>query len=184
MPPKFFATSREFRAWLEKHHASANELVVGFHKVGSGKPSMTWSESVDQALCFGWIDGVRKRIDDESYQIRFTPRKKGGNWSAINIDKVEQLTHDGLMHPAGLKAFEGREEAKSRIYSYENRPIDFPPEIEKEFRKHRKAWSFFETQPPGYRKQMIYRVLSAKREETRASRLAKLIDASAKGQRL
>jgi uncharacterized protein YdeI (YjbR/CyaY-like superfamily) len=182
--PKFFATSRAFRAWLEKNHDRADELVVGFYKKGSGKPSITWPESVDQALCFGWIDGVRKGIDAESYQIRFTPRRRGSIWSAINIKRVEELKKLGLMTEAGLQAFEARDEAKSRVYSYENLPKKFSPEYEARFRANAAAFEFFSKQPPGYRHQMTYRVMSAKKEETRLKRLEKLIEASERGERL
>lgn len=184
MKPQFFATPAAFRAWLKKHHASATELLVGFYKRDSGKPSITWSESVDQALCFGWIDGVRKRIDDVSYTIRFTPRKAVSNWSAINIARVAELTKLGLMQPAGLRAFEQRREDKSAIYSYENAVRTLAPADEKAFRANRKAWQFFNAQAPWYRRVCIYWVTSAKREETRARRLATLIEDSANGRRV
>ncbi|MFT3744893.1 MAG: YdeI/OmpD-associated family protein [Pyrinomonadaceae bacterium] len=184
MPPKFFSDQSKFREWLTTHHASETELLVGFHKVGSGKRSMTWPESVDQALCFGWIDGVRKRIDDESYSIRFTPRKAGSIWSAVNIKKVEELTKSGLMQPAGIAAFEKRTEAKSKIYSYEKEASELSPEFEKQFRKNKKAWEFFSTQAPSYRKVMIHHIMDAKQEKTRVSRLTATIEASEKHQRL
>jgi uncharacterized protein YdeI (YjbR/CyaY-like superfamily) len=184
MKPHFFETPAAFRIWLAKNHSSASELLVGFYKKDSGKPSITWPESVDQALCFGWIDGVRRRIDDVSYSIRFTPRKKTSTWSAINIARVAELTKLGLMQPAGLRAFEHRREDKSAIYAYENavRTLDAPDE--KRFRANKKAWQFFNAQPPGYRRQCIYWVTSAKKEETRARRLATLIDDSANERRL
>lgn len=184
MQPTFFPTPAAFRAWLEKHHATEKELLVGFHKRDSGKPSITWPESVDQALCFGWIDGVRKRIDDKSYTIRFTPRKKGSNWSAVNIKRAKELIEAGQMRPAGLDAFEARSEEKSRMYSYERQTAALSPADEKRFRAHRAAWNFFSEQPPGYRKVMAHYVTSAKQEATRARRLDRLIDASAKRQRL
>jgi uncharacterized protein YdeI (YjbR/CyaY-like superfamily) len=184
MPPTFFATPAAFRKWLEKHHAAESELLVGFYKRDSGKPSITWPESVDQALCFGWIDGVRKRIDDVSYTIRFTPRKSVSNWSAINIARVAELTKLGLMSPAGLRAFEKRREDKSAIYAYENKVRTLPPADEKRFRANRKAWAFFTAQAPSYQRVAIYWVTSAKREETRERRLATLIDDSANGRRL
>jgi len=184
MEPLFFATPAAFRKWLEKNHASAAELLVGFHKKGSDKPSMTWPESVDQALCYGWIDGVRRRIDDDSYSIRFTPRKAISNWSAINIARVAELTMLGLMRPAGLRAFEKRREDKSSIYAYENAVRTLDPSDEKTFRANRKAWQFFNAQVPSYRRVCIYWVTSAKKEETRARRLATLIDDSANGRRL
>ena len=140
MKPLFFETPAAFRKWLEKNHSSATELLVGFHKRGSGKPSMTWPESVDQALSYGWIDGVRRRIDDDSYSIRFTPRKSISNWSAINIARVAELTKLGLMRHAGLRAFEKRREDKSSIYAYENAVRTLDPADEKTFRANRKAW--------------------------------------------
>jgi len=184
MKPKFFATAGDFRQWLEAHHEIETELLVGFHKVQSGKPSMTWSESVDQALCFGWIDGVRKRIDDKSYTIRFTPRRSGSIWSAINIRKIAELKKRGLMRLGGLAAFEKRTDAKSAIYSYEKVPENLGPEYEKLFRKEKRAWEFFNDQPPGYRKRMIHYVMAAKNENTRMSRLKKLILASEDRKRL
>src|ERR1044071_3495969 len=149
--PVFFASQDDFRRWLAANHDKADELLVGFWKVGSGKPSMTWPESVDQALCFGWIDGVRKRIDDESYSIRFTPRKRDSVWSAVNIKRAEELKRLGVMREAGLRAFEARDEEKSRVYSYERATASFSPEEEKTFRANRKAWAYFAAQPPGYR---------------------------------
>ena len=184
MEPTFFPTPAAFRKWLETNHASATELLVGFYKRGSGKPSITWPESVDQALCFGWIDGVRRRIDDVSYSIRFTPRKQISNWSAINIARVAELTKLGLMRPAGLRAFEQRREDKSAIYSYENAVRTLDPSDEKTFRANRKAWQFFNAQAPSYRRVCIYWVTSAKKEETRARRLATLINDSANGERV
>jgi uncharacterized protein YdeI (YjbR/CyaY-like superfamily) len=175
MTPKFFSTQSEFRQWLEENHDKETEIIVGYYKVGSNKPSMTWSESVDEALCFGWIDGVRRKIDEESYCIRFTPRKPGSNWSAVNIKKIEELTAKGLMKPAGIAAFEKRREDKSAIYAYENKPTEFPAEFEKLFREREKAWEFFEKQPNGYKRTIMYWVLSAKQEATQKSRLEKLI---------
>jgi uncharacterized protein YdeI (YjbR/CyaY-like superfamily) len=184
MEPHFFASPADFRAWLKKHHGSATELLVGFYKKDSGKPSITWPESVDQALCFGWIDGVRRRIDDVSYSIRFTPRKAISNWSAINIARVAELTNLGLMQPAGLRAFEQRREDKSAIYAYENAVRTLDPADEKTFRANRTAWQFFNAQPPSYRRVCIYWVTSGKKEETRARRLATLIGDSAHGRRV
>jgi uncharacterized protein YdeI (YjbR/CyaY-like superfamily) len=184
MKPHFFESPADFRKWLAKNHASASELLVGFYKKDSGKPSITWPESVDQALCFGWIDGVRRGIDDVSYSIRFTPRKKTSTWSAVNIARVAELTKLGLMQPAGLRAFEQRREDKSAIYAYENAVRTLDAADEKKFRANKKAWEFFNAQPPGYRRLCIYWVTSAKKEETRARRLATLIDDSAAGRRL
>ncbi len=173
-----------FRAWLEANHQSETELLVGYSKVSTGKPSMTWSESVDQALCFGWIDGVRRRIDDESYSIRFTPRKPKSIWSAVNIAKVAELLSRDLMHPAGIAAFERRTADKSAIYAYENKPEAFDADLEAAFRSNPSAWDFFELQPNGYRRTLIFWVMSAKQEKTRLERLMKLIDASRKAERL
>jgi len=170
--------------WLEKNHDKANELLVGFYKKGCGRPSITWPESVDQALCFGWIDGVRRSVDHECYTIRFSPRRKGSVWSAVNIRRASALREQGLMHDAGLRAFEARDEKKSRIYSYERQTASLDPAQEKQFRANRKAWRFFSAQPPGYRRIAAFYVVSAKREETRARRLANLIDHSARHRRL
>ena len=183
--PNFFATPAEFRAWLEAHHASVKELWVGFYKKDSGKPSITWPESVDEALCFGWIDGLRKSIDDASYKIRFTPRKPRSTWSAVNINRVAELTQTGRMYPAGLKAFAERTEDKSVIYSYEQRKLaELDPAAEQQFRANQAAWEFFQTQPAGYRNTAIWWVVSAKQEATRQSRLAKLIEDSEYGRTL
>ena len=185
MEPVFFATPADFRRWLGKHHRSAAELLVGFYKKGSGRPSITWPESVDEALCFGWIDGVRRSLDDESYTIRFTPRRPGSNWSLINIRKVEALIRDGRMKPAGLEAFNARDEAKSGVYSFEQREnAKLDRKAEAKFKANRAAWKFFQAQPPGYRKIAAFYVMSAKREETRAKRLNILIEHSAAGQRI
>ena len=184
MKPKFFATADHFRKWLEVHHETEPELLVGFHKVKSSKPCMTWSESVDQALCFGWIDGVRKRIDDESYKIRFTPRRPGSIWSVINIAKVAELEKNGLMRPAGRAAFSKRSEGKSKIYAYEKPPEKLDPEFERLFREQENAWAFFSRQPAGYKRTLIHFVMGAKQDKTRMSRLKKLILASESGKRL
>lgn len=184
MAPDFFASSADFRKWLEEHHQTESELLVGYYKVGTKKPSMNWSESVDEALCFGWIDGIRKSIDEESYSIRFTPRNPKSNWSAVNIKKVEEMIRQGKMTEAGLVAYEKRSEARTAIYSYENQPEGLTPEMEANFRNNKLAWEFFEKQPPSYRKPRIYWVLSAKQEATRFSRLEKLIKVSAEGKRL
>jgi uncharacterized protein YdeI (YjbR/CyaY-like superfamily) len=183
--PTFFAKPAQFRAWLAKHHATAPELLVGFYKRDSGKPSITWPESVDQALCFGWIDGVRRRLDEVSYTIRFTPRRAGSNWSAINIRRVEALQTGGLMHPAGLTAFGKRSDDKSRIYFYEQRhTATLDRTHQKKLEANRKAWAFFQAQPPGYQRLMAFWVVSAKKQETRLKRLQRLIDESARGRRL
>jgi uncharacterized protein YdeI (YjbR/CyaY-like superfamily) len=178
MDAKFFTTQADFRRWLEENHARESELSVGFYKVGSGKPSMSWSQSVDEALCFGWIDGVRRSIDVSSYAIRFTPRKSKSVWSAVNIAKVAELTEKGLMQPAGIAAFAKREENKSKIYAYETQAKQFSDEFEKEFRANEKAWEFFQNQANWYKKQMTSWVMTAKQEATRKSRLEKLIGES------
>lgn len=180
----FFTTQEDFRRWLEENHASETEIIVGYYKVGSGKHSMTWSESVDQALCFGWIDGVRRKVDEESYCIRFTPRKAKSVWSAVNIAKVAELMKQGLMMPAGIAAFEKREESKSKIYAYENELKKFSDEFEKRFKANEKAWEFFEKQANWYKKQMTSWVMTAKQEATRQSRFEKLLAASANEKRV
>jgi uncharacterized protein YdeI (YjbR/CyaY-like superfamily) len=180
--PLFFETAAEFRAWLEANHEASTEVLVGFYKKGSGKPSMTWPEAVDQALCFGWIDGVRRSHGDDAYTNRFTPRRKGSNWSAVNIKRVGELTEQGQMTPAGNKAFEARTEARSAVYSYEQRAAAaLDAEQEREFRANPAAWEWFQSRPPGYRRTAVYWVVSAKREETRRRRLATLIADSAAG---
>ncbi len=181
MPPKptFFPTPPDFRAWLEAHHDKFRELLVGFYKKDSGKPSITWPESVDAALCFGWIDGVRKSIDESSYSIRFTPRRPTSAWSLINIKRVRELTKKGLMHPAGLKAFVARSARKSGIYSYEQRKhARFTAQQEKRFRENKSAWEFFRSQAPSYQRVTTWWVISAKKEGTRLSRLSLLINHS------
>jgi uncharacterized protein YdeI (YjbR/CyaY-like superfamily) len=180
--PTFFATPEEFRAWLEAHHDKRKELWVGFYKKGSGKPSITYPEAVDEALCFGWIDGVRKSLDTESYVNRFTPRQARSTWSAVNIKRAKELERLGRMHPAGQKAFEARADERSAIYSYEQRhAAKLAPEHERQFRASKKAWAWFEAQPSSYRKAAIWWVVSAKKDETKGKRLATLIDDSAHG---
>lgn len=184
MNPKFFRTPEHFRTWLEKNHATATELWVGFYTKDSGKRSITWPESVDQALCFGWIDGIRKRIDEISYQIRFTSRRRGSIWSAINIKRAEELVRLKQMQPSGLEAFAARIENKSGIYSYEQRSTELTLPYAKLLKNNEAASNFFEKQPPSYRKMIGWWIISAKKEETRMARLAKLISESAKGKRL
>ena len=185
METHYFENPSEFRAWLHANNATATEVGVVFHRKASGKPTMTWSDAVDQALCFGWIDSIARRLDETSRVQRFTPRKPKSNWSAVNIKKVEELTARGLMTPAGQAAFARRDEATSRVYSYENRhQAAFDPEREAMFRGRAEAWEFFNRQPPSYRQTAIYVVMNAKREETRSRRLSKLIEASAAGRRL
>jgi uncharacterized protein YdeI (YjbR/CyaY-like superfamily) len=177
--PQFFATPAAFRAWLEQHHTGEQALWVGFYKVGSGRPSITWPEAVDEALCFGWIDGVRKGIDDASYMIRFTHRKPRSIWSSVNIRRAEELASQGRMHPAGLSAFEQRRENLSRRYSYEQADPALDPAEEQLFRGNAGAWDFFQAQAKSYRKAAIWWVVSAKQAATRQRRLATLIEDSA-----
>jgi uncharacterized protein YdeI (YjbR/CyaY-like superfamily) len=180
--PIFFATADELRAWLEENHATATELFVGFYKRGSGKPSITWQELVDEELCFGWIDGVRKGIDNVRYSNRITPRKPRSTWSAINIARAKELVQLGRMHPAGLKAFERRTDERSAIYSYEQKKAaHLDPAAQRTFRANKEAWTFFQAQAPSYQRTAIWWVISAKREETRQRRLAALIGDSARG---
>ena len=182
--PTFFKTPADFRKWLDKHHAEASELWVGFLKKNSGKPSITWPESVDEALSYGWIDGIRKSVDETSYKIRFTPRRSGSVWSTVNIGRVAELIKDGRMKPAGEKAFTARQEYKSGTYAYEQRQPELPETYAARLRKNKDAAKFFESQPPSYRKTVMWWIVSAKQEETRLKRLAKLIEASAKQQRV
>jgi uncharacterized protein YdeI (YjbR/CyaY-like superfamily) len=185
MEPTTFETSEAFRAWLEQHHDSADELWVCYYKKSSGKKSITWKESVDEALCFGWIDSIRKSLDDERYVNRFTPRRKGSVWSALNTRRVAELTKEGRMRPAGLEAFEARREDRSGIYSYERRDeAVLDPAFERRFRSEKRAWAFFEGSPPSYRRAAIRWVMTAKKEETRERRLGQLIERSAAGERL
>src|SRR6476660_7786456 len=181
--PKFFKTPDEFRDWLLKNHDSAGELLIGFHKKDSGKKSITYAEALDEALCFGWIDGVRRRLDETSYTIRFTPRKPRSIWSLINVRHVERLQKAGRMHASGTAAFAHRNPERTGIYSFENSPKELSREYEKEFRKHNGAWEYFQTYPPYLKKQVSYWVMSAKKDETRLSRLRRLTESSAKGER-
>jgi uncharacterized protein YdeI (YjbR/CyaY-like superfamily) len=182
--PQFFATAADLRSWLQKHHASASELWVAFYKKGSGKPTVAYPEAVDQALCFGWIDGIRKSIDDESYMNRFTPRRKGSIWSAINLKRVAELEAAGLMAPAGLKVFRERDETKTDRYSFEREHLEFSRAQLAQFKKHGRAWQFFESQPPSYRRPATWWVISAKQPATQQRRLEQLIADSAAGLRI
>jgi uncharacterized protein YdeI (YjbR/CyaY-like superfamily) len=181
MEPRFFETPADLHTWFAANHETAGEILVGFHKVGSGRRSITWPEAVDEALCVGWIDGIRRRIDDSSYSIRFTPRRKGGIWSAVNIARVAELTESGRMQPAGFRAFEARSEAKSAIYAYEQPRASFAPDEESQFRAASSAWMWFTAQAPSYQKTATYWVVSARKPETRARRLATLIADSEAG---
>lgn len=178
MSPVFFQDQKEFRKWLEKNHKTESELLAGYYKVGSGKPGMSWSESVDQALCFGWIDGIRKSIDNERYSIRFTPRKPTSIWSNRNIKKVEQLQNRGLMTQSGLEVFNNRKISKSGIYSFENKPAKLNDSFENLFKANESAWEFFINQAPSYQRTIYYWIMSAKQETTQLSRLNKTIIAS------
>ena len=184
MIPTFFPKPSDFRKWLDKNHKTETELVVGFYKIGSNKPSINWPQSVDEALCYGWIDGVRKSIDEESYSVRFTQRKPTSIWSAINIKKVEVLTQQGLMKPAGLASFAKRTEKNSKIYAYEQEPVELSATFEKQFKANKKAWDFFKTQAPSYQRTAIHGIMTAKQETTRLNRLNQLIQDSEVGQRL
>jgi uncharacterized protein YdeI (YjbR/CyaY-like superfamily) len=183
--PKFFKAASAFGAWLATHGSTETELIVGFYKRGSGKLSMTWSESVDEALCHGWIDGVRTRIDDDSYKIRFTPRKPTSIWSAVNLEKMRVLEEQGRLTEAGRQALSHRRENKSKVYAYEQ-PANarLSSEDEATLREHEAAWKYFDAQPPWYKHLAAHRIASAKKPETKARRLARLIEASATGQRV
>jgi uncharacterized protein YdeI (YjbR/CyaY-like superfamily) len=182
--PVFFPTPDDFREWLTQHHDKATELLVGFYKTGSGKPSITWSESVDQALCFGWIDGVRRSIDRESYSIRFTPRRARSTWSAVNIKKVSELSAKGLMKPPGIAAFNLRSVERSGIYTYENEEAVLPEKSGEIFKANQVAWSWFQAMPKSYRKTAIKWIMSAKQETTRVRRLGQLIADCEAGRKL
>jgi len=181
---KFFKTPDDFRKWLEKNHNKNNELWVGFYKKSSGKPSIDWPQSVDQALCFGWIDGLRKSIDEESYKIRFTPRKPGSIWSAVNLKRAEELIGLSLMQPAGLEAFNKKDEKKINRYSFERENVKLDKEYEKKFKSNKKAWDFFQSMVPSYRKPSLWWLMSAKQEETRLKRLNILISCSEAGEKI
>jgi uncharacterized protein YdeI (YjbR/CyaY-like superfamily) len=180
----FFESPAKLNAWFSKHHVDATELWLGFYKLGSGKRSVTWPESVDEALCFGWIDGVRKRIDEESYKIRFTPRKRGSIWSAVNLRRVQELELAGRMKPAGLNAFAARKEKRTGIYAYEQANAGLDQASETKLKANKHAWEFWQAQPAGYRKLLSWRITSAKKDETRARRLQQLIEACERGERL
>jgi uncharacterized protein YdeI (YjbR/CyaY-like superfamily) len=184
MEPLFFSDPSEFRKWLGKNHKNAAECWVGFYKAKSKKKGITYSEALDEALCFGWIDAVRKSLDDECWTIRFTPRKQRSIWSNINIRHIERLIKEGRMQPAGLAAYNARDDKRTGIYSFENKPKKLLPEDEKKFRKNKKAWKFFESMPPSYKRTAIFWVMSAKREETRRKRFETLIADSEGGRKI
>jgi uncharacterized protein YdeI (YjbR/CyaY-like superfamily) len=181
--PTFFPTEAEFRRWLEANHETAPELLVGFWKKSSGKPSIDWPQARDQALCFGWIDGIRKSLGDDAYTIRFTPRRKGSIWSKVNVERFEALKAAGSMTPAGERAYE-QNKHKSGLYAYENVQKELSADEEKLFRKNKAAWSDWEKRPPSYRRSALHWITSAKKAETRAKRLSQLIEVSAEGRRL
>ena len=177
----YFASAGAFYRWLERHHARARELWVGYYKKATGRPTLTWAESVDQALCFGWIDGIRKRVDAERYTIRFTPRRPRSYWSAINIRRVQAMKRAGLMRQAGLEAFARRSRERTQAYTYEGGAETFPPRYEKVIRGTPGAWAWFSARPPGYRRNVVRWVMLARQESTRERRLALLIQYSARG---
>jgi uncharacterized protein YdeI (YjbR/CyaY-like superfamily) len=180
MTPTYFKSPAEFRRWLVKNHSTVQELWVGFHKKGTGKASITWPESVDEALCFGWIDGVRKSVDEDSYTIRFTPRRLKSIWSKVNTKRFAELIKEGRVQTDGLKAFEARDEKRSGVYSFENR-LTLDKSYEKQFRANKKAWAFFSGKAPWYQRTAGHWIMSAKKEETRLRRLESLIAASEQG---
>jgi uncharacterized protein YdeI (YjbR/CyaY-like superfamily) len=184
MKPKFFSTPEQFRAWLASNHNTATELLVGFHKKSAGKKSITYAEALDEALCFGWIDGVRKNFNETSYTIRFTPRKPRSIWSLVNVKHVERLQKEGRMQPPGLEAFARRDPERTGIYAFEKAPKELPAEYGRSLRKNKTAWQFFEQQPAYYRKTVTHWVTSAKKEETRLRRLQQLIESCEKGVRV
>lgn len=177
----YFTSADAFDSWLAKNHDRAAELMVGFYKKGSGRGGLTYREALDLALAYGWIDGVRKSVDDDSFVQRFSPRTARSNWSAVNLRRVEELIAAGTMKPSGMAAYERRSASRMRRYSYENRPTSFEPAHEKTFRKHSKAWAYFQSMPPGYRRMGIWYVVSAAKDETRQRRLATLIEHCAAG---
>jgi len=184
MKALYFKSAAEFRRWLERHHATASEQLVGFYKKDSGKGGLTYPEAVDELLCFGWIDGIKKRVDDERYTHRITPRRPGSIWSNVNVGHVQRLIAAGRMHPAGLAAFQAHIESGKRAYTFRDRPQTFPAALAKAFRANRTAWEFWSDQPPGYQRTLVHWVTSAKQPATRESRLQKLIAHSATGRRM
>jgi uncharacterized protein YdeI (YjbR/CyaY-like superfamily) len=184
MDPHYFTSAAKSHHWLEKNHGTATELLAGIYKKSSGKPSITYQEALDEALCFGWIDGIRKSVDENRYTIRFTPRQPGSIWSNVNIKRANELSALGRMGPAGLATFEARKAEKPGVYSYENRLRQLNAEYEKRFRANKKAWAYFQARAPYYRRTASAWVMTAKKEETRLRRLAVLIEDSAHGRRL
>lgn len=184
MKPKFFSSPALFRQWLERNYDRETELLIGFHKKSSGKKSITYNEALDEALCFGWIDGVRKNLNETSYTIRFTPRKARSIWSNVNVNHVERLIKEKRMHASGLEAYARRDPERTGIYAFENRPKELAPEYEKAFRANKKAWEFFQKEPPSIKRTVIFWIMSAKKEETRLRRMQQLIENAAKGVRM
>jgi uncharacterized protein YdeI (YjbR/CyaY-like superfamily) len=184
MKPQYFKTAVEFRAWLEKHHADTPELWVGFYKKGSGKGGISYQDGVDAALCYGWIDGIKKRVDEHSYTHRFSPRRKRSIWSLVNTRRITQLIKEKLVAEPGLRAFNERDDKRSGVYSFEQRQQPLAPKYEKLFKANKAAWAFFRAQPPGYQKLATFFIMSAKKEETQRKRLQTVIDKSASGTRL
>lgn len=181
MKPKFFITPAQFREWLERNHATATELMIGFHKKSSGRKSITYAEALDEALCFGWIDGVRRNLNETSYEQRFTPRRAKSIWSLVNLRHVDRLTREGRMRPAGLEAFARRDPKRTGIYSFENAPRQLTPAFEKNFRQNKGAWEFFEKQAPYFKKAIVNWIMNGKKEETQLRRLEKVIESAARG---
>ncbi len=184
MSPFFFPTQSDLQKWFEKNHNKADELWVGYYKKSTGRPSITWQESVDEALCFGWIDGIRKSIDEESYKIRFTPRRKDSIWSAVNIKRIKELKKLGLVKPSGLEAFKKRDEKKAKLYSFEQKKVILPKELEKKIKTNKKAWEYFQKLPPYAKRVSTWWVISAKKEETKLNRLNTLIKCSEEGRKI
>lgn len=182
--PRFFDAPADFRAWLERNHQDSQELLLGFHKRGSATQGITYPEALDEALCFGWIDGVRRRLDGDRYTIRFTPRRARSKWSLVNIRRAHELIQEGRMAAPGLAAFERRDEKKSRLHAYEARSRPLSPAYQQRFQGNAQAWSFFQSQAPWYRRTTSYWVMSAKKEETRVRRLAALIECCGRGERV
>jgi uncharacterized protein YdeI (YjbR/CyaY-like superfamily) len=182
--PRHFTSAADFRAWLEAHGTSARELWVGFYKKASGKGGLTYKEAVDEALCCGWIDGIKKRVDDASYMHRFTPRTASSIWSAVNLKRMSELLDGGRVADAGREAYERRDPKRTQQYSFEHRPAAFDAALERRFTANKRAWTFFRAQPPGYRKVLTFWVMSAKKAETRLRRLDALIKDSAEGKRI
>lgn len=180
----FFSTADEFGLWLDQHHHKLTEQWIGFYKVKSGIPSMTWSESVDQALCYGWIDGLRKTIDETSYKIRFTPRKPKSHWSTVNLEKMKHLLAADLVTPAGLAIYEQRDKKNAQRASFEQKDVKLPKDYEAQLKANEPAWVFFNELPPSTKKPTIWWVISAKQEATRQRRLKQLIACSANGERI